>query len=200
MKLVILDRDGTLNEDRDDFVKSPDEWQPIPGALEAVARLCQAGWHVAVATNQSGLARGLFDMGALNEMHLKMNRLLAQHAGRIDAVFFCPHGPDDGCDCRKPLPGLFHQIAEHYGIGLDGVPVVGDTLRDLQAGAAAGCRPHLVLTGKAARLDPAGIQHIVSRVPGTVVHADLAAFVDHLLASSPSSSIPHFPKAAGGHD
>lgn len=181
MKLVILDRDGTLNEDRDDFVKSPDEWVPLPGALEAVARLNHAGWKAVVATNQSGLARGLFDMAALNAMHAKMNALLARHGGRIEAIYFCPHGPGDGCDCRKPLPGLFRRIGQDFRVDLHGVPAVGDTLRDLQAGAALGCETHLVRTGKAERLDPAGLDDLLRRVPGTRVHADLAAFADALI-------------------
>lgn len=181
VKLVILDRDGTINEDRDDYVKSPEEWVPIPGALEAVARLNHAGWHVVVASNQSGIGRGLFDMTTLNAMHLKMAQLLAEHGGRVDAVFFCPHTPEDGCDCRKPLPGMFRQIGLRYGVALRDVPVVGDVLRDLQAGAAAGCAPHLVRTGKAARLDDGQIAALAAQVPGTVVHADLNAFVDWLL-------------------
>ena len=183
MKLVILDRDGTINEDRDDFVKTPDEWVPIPGALEAIARLNQAGWHTVIATNQSGLGRGTFDMAALSAMHTKMNQLLAKQGGRIDAVFFCPHAPEDACNCRKPLPGLFEQIAERFGVELADVPVVGDSLRDLQAGAAVGCPPHLVRTGKAAALDAAQIDALCAQVPGTLVHADLAAFADHLLAA-----------------
>ena len=183
MKLVILDRDGTINEDRDDFVKTPDEWVPIPGALEAIARLNQAGWHTVIATNQSGLGRGTFDMAALSAMHTKMNQVLAQQGGRIDAVFFCPHAPEDACNCRKPLPGLFEQIAERFGVELADVPVVGDSLRDLQAGAAVGCPPHLVRTGKAAALDAAQIDALCAQVPGTLVHADLAAFADHLLAA-----------------
>lgn len=181
VKLVILDRDGTINEDRDDYVKSPEEWVPIPGALEAIARLNHAGWHVVVASNQSGIGRGLFDMTTLNAMHLKMAQLLAEHGGRVDAVFFCPHTPEDGCDCRKPMPGLFKQIGLRYGVPLRDVPVVGDVLRDLQAGAAAGCSTHLVRTGKAARMGDAQIAAIVAQVPGTVVHADLNAFVDWLL-------------------
>jgi D-glycero-D-manno-heptose 1,7-bisphosphate phosphatase len=184
MKLVILDRDGTINEDRDDFVKSPDEWRPIAGSLQAIARLNRAGWHVVVATNQSGLARGLFDAVTLGAIHTRMQAALAEVGGRVDAVFFCPHGPDDGCDCRKPAPGLFLQIAARYGIELDGVPHVGDSLRDLQAGAAAGAgTPHLVLTGKSARLDDAERAALAGQVEGTRVHADLAAFVDHLLAT-----------------
>ncbi len=182
IKLVVLDRDGTINEDRDDYVKSADEWVPIPGALEAVARLHQAGWHVVVATNQSGLGRGLFDMYTLNEMHAKMNALLAPLGGRIDAVFFCPHAPEDQCRCRKPLPGLFEAIGERFGVEMAGVPAVGDTLRDLQAASAVGCAPHLVRTGKAAALDAAGLQAMRDKIPGLAVHADLAAFVDALLA------------------
>jgi D-glycero-D-manno-heptose 1,7-bisphosphate phosphatase len=187
-KLVILDRDGTINEDRDDFVKSPDEWVPIPGALEAIARLNQAGWHTVVATNQSGLGRGLFDMATLNAMHAKMNALLAAQGGRIDAVFFCPHAPAESCRCRKPLPGLYEQIGERYGVDLAEVPVVGDALRDLQAGSAAGCPTHLVRTGKSARLTDAERQGLVARVPGTLEHADLPAFVDWLLARERAAS------------
>lgn len=179
MKLVILDRDGTINADSDEFVKSPQEWEPLPGALEAIARLNHAGWHVAVASNQSGLGRGLFDVGSLNAMHAKMHKLLAAQGGRIDAIFYCPHTPEDGCGCRKPLPGLFEQIGERFGVELKGTPVVGDGLRDLQAGVAAGCEPHLVLTGK-------GAEFIGRPLPetfpaGTRVHRDLAAFADYLV-------------------
>jgi D-glycero-D-manno-heptose 1,7-bisphosphate phosphatase len=188
MKLVILDRDGTINEDRDDYVKSADEWVPLPGSLEAIARLNHAGWHVVVATNQSGLGRGLFDMAALNAMHLKLNTLLAQQGGRVDAVFFCPHAPEDQCRCRKPLPGLFEQIGERYGVDLGVVPAVGDTLRDLQAASSAGCKPHLVRTGKSAGLDEAGLERIRAQVPGLQIHADLGAFADALIAS-----VPHRP-------
>ncbi len=181
MKLVILDRDGTINEDRDDYVKSADEWVPVPGALEAIARLNHAGWHTVVATNQSGLARGLFDMAALNAIHARMNRELGAYGGRIDAVFFCPHGPDDGCRCRKPLPGLFEMIGERYGIDLAETHLVGDSLRDLQAGAAAGSAPHLVRTGKGARLDATQIDALMLEIPGTRVHADLAGFAQDLI-------------------
>ena len=181
LKLIILDRDGTINEDRDDYVKSPDEWVPIPGALEAIARLNHAGWHTVVATNQSGLARGLFDTSALNAVHIKMNQALAKVGGRIDAVFFCPHGPSEGCRCRKPLPGLFEVIAERYGVELAEVPLVGDSQRDLEAGTAVGCQPHLVRTGKGAQLDEERLEAILERVPGTQVHADLAAFAEHLI-------------------
>lgn len=181
VKLVILDRDGLINVARDDYVKSPDEWEPIPGALEAIARLNHAGWHAVVASNQSGIGRGLFDMATLNAMHLKMHQLLAKQGGRIDAVFFCPHGPDEGCDCRKPLPGLFQQIGLRYGVDLGDVPVVGAIQRHLQAGAAAGGVPHLVRTGKAAQMGEPEIAALCEQVPGTTVHADLNAFAEWLI-------------------
>ena len=181
MKLVILDRDGTINEDRCDYVKSADEWVPVPGALEAIARLNHAGWHTVIASNQSGLARGLFDMAALNGIHAKMNRELAEAGGRIDAIFFCPHLPSDGCRCRKPLPGMFEMIGDRYGVDLAETHLVGDSLSDLQAGASVGCKPHFVQTGKAGRLDDAELAAIQSAVPGTRIHADLAAFAHELL-------------------
>ena len=181
MKLIILDRDGTLNEDRDDYVKSPDEWVPLPGALEAVARLNHAGWHIVLATNQSGIGRGLFDMAALNAMHAKMNQMLAHHGGRVDAVFFCPHEPDAQCSCRKPLPGLYEQISERYGVDLKDVPTVGDSLRDVQAGAAVGCETHFVRTGKAARMSDVQLAQLLQQVPGTTVHKDLGAFAEFII-------------------
>lgn len=184
IKLVILDRDGTINQDRDDYVKSADEWVPLQGALEAIARLNHAGWHVVVATNQSGLGRGLFDVATLNAMHTKMHKLLATVGGRVDAVFYCPHGPEDDCQCRKPASGLFEQIGDRYNIELAGVPTVGDSLRDLQAGAAVGCAPHLVLTGKGEKLRG---QALPDDYPAnTVVHQDLPAFVDWLLKETES--------------
>jgi len=179
VKLVILDRDGTINVDSDEFVKTPDEWIALPGALEAIARLNHAGWHVAVASNQSGLGRGLFDVASLNAIHTKMHKALAAAGGRIDAVFYCPHTVDDRCLCRKPLPGLFEQIGERYGVDIKGVPMAGDTLRDLQAGAAAGCEPHLVLTGKAAALRGKALS---SDFPaGSRVHTDLTAFAQFII-------------------
>jgi len=180
MKLVILDRDGTINVDSDAFIKSPEEWQPLPGALEAIARLNHAGWHVAVASNQSGLGRGLFDVGSLNAIHAKMHKMLATYGGRIDAVFYCPHTPDEGCSCRKPQSGLFEQIAERFGVDLKLVPVVGDTVRDLQAGARVGCPPHLVLTGKGEALR--GMTLPPDFPPNTRVHEELSAFADWLIA------------------
>lgn len=181
LKLVILDRDGTINEDRDDFVKSPEEWVPLPGALEAIAKLNHAGWHVVIASNQSGLGRGLFDVAALNAMQTKMFKLLGALGGRIDAVFYCPHAPDEGCGCRKPAPGLYQQIGERYGLDLAGVPIVGDSVRDLQAAAAVGAAPHLVLTGKSAAIvRGAPLPEEFPR--DTHVHADLAEFAAWLVA------------------
>ena len=183
MKLVILDRDGTINEDSDEFVKTPEEWQPLPGALEAIARLNHAGWHVVVASNQSGLGRGLFDVSTLNAMHAKMNRLLAAVGGRVDAIFYCPHSPDEGCRCRKPEPGLYEQIAERYGIDLAQVPVVGDSARDVLAAVASGCEPHLVLTGKGAAYRGRSLPEVFPKA--TQVHDDLSAFADYLIAREP---------------
>jgi D-glycero-D-manno-heptose 1,7-bisphosphate phosphatase len=180
MKLVIVDRDGTINEDSLDYIKSEAEWKPLPGALEAIARLNHAGWHVVVASNQSGLGRGLFDVATLNAMHAKMHKLLAAVGGRVEAIFYCPHAPDQACRCRKPASGLFEQIGERYGIDLKGVPSVGDTARDLIAGAAVGCEPHLVLTGKgeAYRGKP-----LPDNFPtGTRVHANLMAFAEYLVS------------------
>jgi D-glycero-D-manno-heptose 1,7-bisphosphate phosphatase len=169
MKLVILDRDGVINEDSAAYIKTPDEWKPIPGSLEAVARLNQAGYHVVIATNQSGVGRGLFEMATLNAIHDKMHRALAQVGGRIDAVFFCPHAQDAGCDCRKPKPGLYEEIASRLNVNLKNVPAVGDSLRDMQAAAAVGAAPLLVLTGKGAKTRAEG------ELPeGTLMFADLA--------------------------
>jgi len=179
MKLVIIDRDGTINHDSDDYVKSPEEWLPLPGALEAIARLNHAGWHVVVASNQSGLGRGLFDVSTFNAMHAKMHKLLAALGGRIDAIFYCPHTPDERCRCRKPEPGLFEQIGDRYGMDLRGVPTVGDSARDVLAGVAAGCEPHLVLTGKGAIYRGRSLPDTLP--PDTRVHADLAAFADFLI-------------------
>ena len=182
VKLVILGRDGVLNMFRDDHVKAAEEWFAIPGALEAVSRLNHGGWHAVVATNQSGIGRGMIDMAAINAVHAHMFKCLVAVGGRIDAVFFCPHPPEDRCDCRKPQPGLMLDIGKRYGIDLKQVPMVCDTLRDLQAARAAGCEPHLVRTGRAAALDAEQLQQLVNQVPGTQVHDDLPAFAEHLLA------------------
>jgi D-glycero-D-manno-heptose 1,7-bisphosphate phosphatase len=177
MKLIILDRDGVVNFDSDQFIKSPDEWKPIPGSLEAIARLNQAGYRVVLATNQSGIGRGLFDMTTLNTIHDKMHKALALAGGRIDALFFCPHTADSKCDCRKPKPGMFEEISKRFNIELAGVPAIGDSLRDLQAAAAMGAQPILVRTGKGEKTLSAG-----GLPEGTPVFADLAEAVQYLIS------------------
>ncbi len=175
MKLVVLDRDGTINSDSDRYIKSPAEWKPIPGSLEAIARLSQAGWRVVVATNQSGIERGLFDVATLNAIHAEMHRRVAQAGGRIDAVFFCPHAAASHCACRKPQPGMLKEIGARLNVALAGVPVVGDAQRDLHAAAAVGAKPFLVLTGKGRKTQEAG-----DLPPGTEVLPDLAAVAARL--------------------
>jgi D-glycero-D-manno-heptose 1,7-bisphosphate phosphatase len=183
VKLIILDRDGVINQDSDAYIKSPDEWMPIPGSLKAIADLKAAGWTVAIATNQSGLARGLLDEAALHAIHAKMSDALAELQGGIDYLVWCPHGPDDECDCRKPRPGLYQQIAHHFGCALTDAPVIGDSKRDLEAAVAVGARPVLVTTGKGQRTATAG------QLPkGTQVHADLHAAVTALLAADQQHS------------
>jgi D-glycero-D-manno-heptose 1,7-bisphosphate phosphatase len=170
MKLVILDRDGVINHDSHDFIKSPDEWKPIPGSLEAIARLNHAGYQVVLATNQSGVGRGLFEVSTLNAIHDRMHRALAHIGGRIDAIFFCPHAQDANCACRKPKAGLLEEIAHRFNVDLKGVPTIGDSLRDLQAAAAVGAAPMLVLTGKGEQTRSAG-----GLPPQTQIYVDLAA-------------------------
>ncbi|WP_412478946.1 D-glycero-beta-D-manno-heptose 1,7-bisphosphate 7-phosphatase [Azonexus sp. IMCC34839] len=176
-KLVILDRDGVINFDSAQFIKSPEEWKPIPGSLEAIARLRQNGYRVVVATNQSGVGRGLFDMDTLNRIHQKMHKAVTAIGGQIDAIFYCPHAADSKCDCRKPKPGMFKRISETLNVDLNGIFTVGDSLRDLQAGVATGCKPMLVLTGKGEKTKAEG-----NLPEGTLEFADLAAAVDHILA------------------
>jgi D-glycero-D-manno-heptose 1,7-bisphosphate phosphatase len=177
MKLVILDRDGVINRDSATFIKNPNEWIPIPGSLEAIALLNQHGYRVAVATNQSGIARGYFDMATLNAIHDKMHKALAQVGGRIDAVFYCPHAADDHCECRKPKTGMLEEIGRRFNIELNKVPGVGDALRDLQAFDKAGCQPYLVRTGKGEET------YNLADVPmNTIVVADLAAAVQDIIA------------------
>jgi D-glycero-D-manno-heptose 1,7-bisphosphate phosphatase len=175
MKLVILDRDGTINHDSDAYIKSPAEWRPIKGSLEAIARLTQAGYRVVVATNQSGIARGFFDTRTLFEIHDLLQRSVAQVGGRIDAFFFCPHAADAGCECRKPQPGMLLEVARRFNVPLAETCMVGDARRDLDAAAAAGARPVLVLTGKGRKTQAAG-----DLPRGTEVFADLAAFAARL--------------------
>ena len=170
MKLVILDRDGVINTDSERYIRSPEEWKPIAGSLEAIARFTQAGFRVVVATNQSGVGRGLFDMATLNAVHNKMHKAVNQLGGRIDAVFFCPHAQDAGCACRKPQPGMLLEIAERFDVALAGLPAIGDSLRDLQAASAVGARPILVLTGKGEQTRKSGALPV-----GTEIHQNLAA-------------------------
>jgi D-glycero-D-manno-heptose 1,7-bisphosphate phosphatase len=176
-KLIVLDRDGVINLDSDEFIKSPEEWIPIPGSLEAIARLNQAGYRTVVATNQSGIGRGLFDIGTLNAIHNKMHRALAQQGGRIDAVFFCPHSADAQCDCRKPKAGMLEEIGRRFGVDMAGVPALGDSLRDLEAAAAVGAQPMLVLTGKGERTLREG-----GYPANTVIFPDLAFAAAALIA------------------
>ncbi|MDB5936886.1 MAG: uncharacterized protein JWQ01_4230 [Massilia sp.] len=176
MKMIILDRDGVINHDSPAFIKSPAEWIPIPGSLEAIARLNQAGYRVVIASNQSGIARELFDMTILNAIHQKLHANAQTVGATIDAIFFCPHAAIDNCDCRKPKSGMFEEIGKRFKVSLKGVPTVGDSLRDLQAGFISGCVPYLVLTGKGQKtLDTGGLP------PGTQVFPDLAAMVGTLL-------------------
>ena len=177
MKLAILDRDGVINQDSDAFVKNPDEWIALPGSLQAIARLSRANWRVVIASNQSGIARGHFSMDTLNAIHAKLRKELAHAGGVVDAIFICPHGPDDGCGCRKPKPGMFLDISSRYDMDLKGVPAVGDSLRDLQAAAQAGCSPWLVLTGNGKKTLAKG-----DLPPGTHVADDLAAVADAWLS------------------
>ncbi|MBU3724125.1 MAG: D-glycero-beta-D-manno-heptose 1,7-bisphosphate 7-phosphatase [Burkholderiaceae bacterium] len=180
--LIILDRDGVINFDSDNYIKNPDEWQAIPGSLESIARLTHAGWAVAVATNQSGIERGLFDISTLHAIHNKMVQAVAEAGGRIDGIFFCPHTNSSNCQCRKPAPGLMRDIATRYSRELKGVPTVGDSLRDLQAGAAVQCDLWLVRTGKGERTLKAAAQEPDKALPaGVRIAADLAEVVTHLL-------------------
>jgi D-glycero-D-manno-heptose 1,7-bisphosphate phosphatase len=178
VKLIVLDRDGVINYDSDQFIKSPDEWRPIPGSLEAIARLSHAGYRVVVATNQSGIGRGLFDMATLSAIHEKMFRALALVGGRIDAIFFCPHTADSVCECRKPKAGMLREIGARFGIDMSGVPCVGDGLRDLQAAEAVGGQPMLVLTGKGERTLREG-----NLPKNTVIFPDLAFAAAAMLAN-----------------
>jgi D-glycero-D-manno-heptose 1,7-bisphosphate phosphatase len=178
MKLVILDRDGVINFDSAHYIKSPAEWKALPGSLEAIARLTQAGYKVVVASNQSGIGRGLFDMDTLNAIHDKMHRSVQALGGRIDAIFYCPHTADSNCGCRKPMPGMFLRIGSCFNTDLSKAFAVGDSLRDLQAAFASGAKPLLVLTGKGELTQAEG------ELPeGTLVFADLAAAVNHILNS-----------------
>jgi D-glycero-D-manno-heptose 1,7-bisphosphate phosphatase len=177
VKLVVLDRDGVINRDSDQFIKSPEEWRPLPGSLEAIARMNHAGFRVVIATNQSGVGRGLFEMATLNAIHEKMHRALALVGGHVDAVFFCPHTADAQCECRKPKTGMLKEIGLRFGVDLTGVPCIGDSLRDLDAAEAAGAQPILVLTGKGEKTLREG-----AFPNNTVIFPDLAFAASALLA------------------
>ena len=177
MRLLILDRDGVINEDSDAFIKSPQEWHPIPGSLEAIARASHAGCRIVVASNQSGLARGLLDIDALNQIHHRLLQELAVIGGNIDAFFFCPHGPDENCDCRKPKTGMLEEISRRLRVPLIDVPVVADRLSDIQAARSVGARPILVLTGRGKQT----LHESGDTLSDIAIFPDLAAVVDHLL-------------------
>lgn len=178
MKLIILDRDGVINEDSDNYIKSPEEWRDIPGSLSAIAKLNQHGYKVVIISNQSGIGRKLFTIDTLNLIHMKMHNLLAQYDGKIYAVFFCPHAPEDNCNCRKPKPGLFLSISERLKTPLDGVYCVGDKMTDVEAAIGVGCTPILVRTGKGQSQIDKGI------VPkNVVVYDDLFGFVNKLVSN-----------------
>jgi len=179
MKLAILDRDGVINYDSDQHIKSPSEWRPIPGSIEAIARLNQNGYRIAVATNQSGIGRGLFDMATLNAINDKMMEMVFRHGGRIDALFFCPHTAAEECSCRKPRTGMLEEIAARFHTELKGVPAIGDSLKDLQAAESVGAQPILVLTGKGAMT-----RHDGGMPKKTLVFEDLAEAARHLMSQA----------------
>lgn len=178
MKLIILDRDGVINEDSDNYIKSPDEWIPIPGSLDAIALLNHAGYSVAIASNQSGIARGYFSLQTLAAMSVKMNDLLSPLGGRIDAFIFCPHGPRDGCDCRKPKPGMLTEIGNRFQTSLANVLFVGDNINDVNAAQAAGAKPVIVKTGKGEQTASMIAENNIKNIP---VYNDLADVVNSIL-------------------
>jgi D-glycero-D-manno-heptose 1,7-bisphosphate phosphatase len=184
MKVVILDRDGVINQDSDAFIKSEEEWLPIEGSIDAIAKLYQHGFKVFVATNQSGLGRGYFSETDLNAMHNKMTTLVEQAGGRIEGIFYCPHTPDNSCSCRKPLPGLLNQIEQQFDISLAGSAMVGDSLRDLQAGIAKGCTPLLVKTGKGEKTAARLVSQIEPELKCAKTFTDLAAVADYLTSDN----------------
>lgn len=180
MKLLILDRDGVINEDSDAYIKSVEEWIPIPGSIEAIARLSKAGWTVAIATNQSGIARGYYDIATLDAMHARLRALVTEQGGEVGLIVYCPHGPDEGCDCRKPKPGMLRTIASHYAVDLAGVWFVGDSKGDLEAALADDSQPVLVMTGKGRKTRSGSIP------AGTLIFDDLAAIAAELIHNNAS--------------
>ncbi len=178
MKLLILDRDGVINEDSDAYIKSVQEWIPIPGSIEAIAQLSKAGWTVAIATNQSGIARGYYDLPTLDAMHARLRELVAEQGGEVGLIVYCPHGPDEGCACRKPKPGMLQTIANHYAVDLSGIWFVGDSKGDLEAAQAVDSQPVLVLTGKGKKTRSSSLPS------GTLIFDDLAAVAAELIHNS----------------
>lgn len=186
MRLVILDRDGVINQDSSDYIKTPEQWVPIPGSLEAIARLCRSEYRVVIITNQSGIGRGLYTLDTMNKIHMRMFELVSQKGGEIDALLFCPHAPEAECECRKPRAGLFHELTRRLKVNVAGVPAVGDSPRDLDAAIAAGAQPVLVRTGKGAETAGAIERGEYGRFKDVRVYDDLAAFVDHHMLSDAS--------------
>lgn len=189
MRLAILDRDGVINEDSCDFIKTPEQWVPVPGSLEAIARLCRAEYRVVIVTNQSGVGRGLFSLDTMNKINMRMFELINQKGGEIDAVLFCPHARDAGCECRKPKPGMFHELARRLKVNLTGIPAVGDSIRDIEAAAAAGAKPVLVRTGKGENTLEAIRRDGDERLKQVPVFDNLAAFVDHHMLDDAARAI-----------
>lgn len=180
MKLLILDRDGVINQDSDAYIKSVEEWIPIPGSVEAIAQLSKAGWTVAIATNQSGIARGYYDLATLDAMHARLRELVAEQGGEVGLIVYCPHGPDEGCDCRKPKPGMLKTIADHYAVDLAGVWFVGDSKGDLEAAQAVDCQSVLVMTGKGQKTRNTPLP------ANTLIFDDLAAVAAELIHNNAS--------------
>lgn len=178
MKLIIIDRDGVINHDSDAYIKSEEEWQPIDGSLEAIARLNHGGYTVVVASNQSGLARGYFDIETLSAMHRKMDEMLSKVGGQVDAIFYCPHGPDDGCACRKPKPGMLLDIGQRFNVSLKDVVFVGDSISDIKAASNANAKSMLVRTGKGVKAEK--ILHAEGKTD-IPVYDDLATAVTAIL-------------------
>jgi D-glycero-D-manno-heptose 1,7-bisphosphate phosphatase len=180
VKLLILDRDGVINQDSDAYIKSVEEWIPIPGSIDAIAQLSRAGWTVAIATNQSGIARGYYDLATLNAMHARLRELVAEQGGEVGLIVYCPHGPDEGCDCRKPKPGMLKTIADHYAVDLAGVWFVGDSKGDLEAALAVDCQSVLVMTGKGQKTRNTPLP------ANTLIFDDLAAVAAELIHNNAS--------------
>lgn len=189
MRLAILDRDGVINQDSEDFIKTPEQWVPIPGSLEAIARLCRAEYRVVIITNQSGVGRGVYTLDMMNKINMRMFELIRQKGGEVDALLFCPHAPDAGCECRKPKPGMFHELARRLKVNLAGIPAAGDSIRDLEAAMAAGAQPVLVRTGNGMETLKAVQQGDDERLKEVPVYDDLAAFVAHHMTGDAARAI-----------